>query len=682
MSTTLVSLPHLALSEQSQDLFFTFQASGLPEAELVVTQFSAEERMSDLYSVTIHLASRRADHDLAQLIDKPAVLVVHDRYTAEPRYFHGVVASAVKGNSGHAYTGYQVTLMPTLHRLRYGSDCRIFQNKNVVDIAKLLLAQHHIDELDCHFQEDHPLREYLTQYHESHLHFFDRILAEEGISYYFRHEKDKHVLVLTDATITAQDVTIDDQLEYNATSGGMTRGHYIRDFVWREQVAVSAVNQRDHFFKKPMHSYQTSQLASAPELEQDLSIYHYPGRYKADKVGQDFSRYSLESWRKDAAIGSGGGRCQYLTAGHCFHMKNHDDKAMNRRYFLTNVRHSGQQAGALEEYAGEGATNIDTTFVCIRDDTPWRADRQVRPRVDGPQMAIVCGPEGEEIHCDEYGRVKIFFPWDRYSHQDDKSSCWIRVASNWAGGLWGHIAIPRIGQHVIVDYLEGDPDQPIVVGRAYNSVNAPPYRLPDHKTRMVIKSKTHKGEGFNELRFEDEKDREEVFIHNNYSRRVNVNHVESIGHNQGIEVANNQTNIIGGDLEISVGPSKSGTITPSGAKTSLYGIGNVAYALGTEENGPKGAGNAKISIEANKLETIGSTHMQMVMRNKQVDVKNNFYINVDGELLIDAGKRMVLKCGQSVIVLNPDGTISFNGKRLSQGFDEIIKLSSDIVKVN
>jgi len=303
--------------------------------------------------------------------------------------------------------------------------------------------------------------------------------------------------------------------------------------------------------------------------------------------------------------------------------------------------------------------------------------------VYGPQMAIVCGPEGEEIYCDEYGRVKVHFPWDRYSERDERSSCWIRVASNWAGGLWGHMAIPRIGQHVIVDYLEGDPDQPIIVGRAYNGVNPPPYH---------IKSKTHKGNGFNELRFEDEKDREEVFIHaqkdknvkveNNYSRRVNVNHVESIGNNKGTEVTNNQTNIVGGDWIVSVGPSTTGEITPSGADTSLEGIGNVAYGFGNLDNGTKGAGNAKISIENNKLETIGATHMQKVMHDKQVDVKRNFYINTDGELHLDASKLMVLKCGQSVITLYPDGTIELDGKRLAQKFNDIIKALSDIVKIN
>jgi len=307
----------VALSEQGQDLFFTFKAAGLPDADLVVTQFSVEEKMSDLYSVTIHLASRRSDHDLAQLIDKGAVLIVHDRYQAEPRYFHGLVAEAVKGNSGHAFTNYTVTMMPRLHHLRYGSDCRIFQSQNVLDIVTTLLSEHGIEDWESHLQEAHPSREYLTQYHETHLRFFERILAEEGISYYFRHEKDKHVLVLTDATIHAPDVDIDNQLEYNATSGGAVRHHYINDFVWREQVMVSQVSQRDHYFKKPHHSYQTRYSAEDARLAQDLSLYAYPGRYKADKVGQDFSRYWLEALRKDAATGTGGGRCHYLTVGHC-----------------------------------------------------------------------------------------------------------------------------------------------------------------------------------------------------------------------------------------------------------------------------------------------------------------------------------------------------------------------------
>jgi len=570
---------------------------------------------------------------------------------------------------------------------------RIFQDSDVVDIAILILKENGVTHLEDLTAEHHAAREYATQYHETHFDFVNRILAEEGIVYYFRHEENRHVMVLSDRSINCPDCEIDNKLEYNATSGGMTRGHYIESFSWDTRVTVSDVSQRDHYFKKPNHPYQASHSAGEVKgLEQDLSIYTYPGRYKADSVGAAFSRYHLEAFRKGAATGEGSGRCQYLTAGGCFTLEEHYDAALNRRFLITQVTHEGKQSGALGEDSGEGATYVKTNFTCLFDTVPWRADRQARPIVNGPQMAIVCGPEGEEIYCDEYGRVKVSFPWDRYSKRNERSSCWIRVASNWAGGLWGHIAIPRIGQHVIVDYLEGDPDQPIIVGRAYNSVNQTPYRLPEHKTRMVIKSKTHKGNGFNELRFEDEKNREEVFIHaqkdknvkveNNYSRRVNVNHVESIGNNKGTEVSNNQTNIVGGDWIVSVGPSGNGTITPSGADKSLYGIGNVAYGFGDTENGAKGAGNAKISIEGNKIETIGATHLQKVMHDKQIDVKRNFTINTDGELHLDASKLMVLKCGQSVITLHPDGTIELDGKRLAQKFNDIIKALSDIVKIN
>jgi len=548
----------------------------------------------------------------------------------------------------------------------------------------------HVEDLTT---ETHALREYVTQYHETHLAFIQRILAEEGILYYFRHEENRHVMVLTDNSVNCPDCEIDSLLEYNATSGGLTRGHYIDNFIWHERVMTSDFSQRDHYFKKPNHHYQSSHDAGEVRgLEQPLSMYSYPGRYKADAVGEDFARYQLEAYRKGAATGHGSGRCQYLTAGGCFVMIEHDAALLNRRYLVSSVTHSGAQPSALGVDSGAGPTYVHTNFSCLHDDVPWRAGRQIKPIVYGPQMAIVCGPEGEEIYCDEYGRVKVTFPWDRYSKRNDRSSCWIRVASNWAGGMWGHIAIPRIGQHVIVDYLEGDPDQPIIVGRAYNSVNPPPYSLPEHKTRMVIKSKTHKGDGFNELRFEDEKDREEVFIHaqkdknvkveNNYSRRVNVNHVESIGHNKGTEVTNNQTNIVGGDWIVSVGPSKTGNITPSGADRSLYGIGNVSYSLGDIGKGAKGAGNAKISIEGNKQETIGATHIQEVMHDKQVDVKRDYLINTDGKLVIDVSEEIILKCGQSIIVLSPDGTISLNGKQLSHGFNDVIRLKSDIVKVN
>ncbi len=244
----------------------------------------------------------------------------------------------------------------------------------------------------------------------------------------------------------------------------------------------------------------------------------------------------------------------------------------------------------------------------------------------GPQMAHVVGPKGEEIYTAEWGRVKVTFPWDRYSGKNEHSSCWIRVAQNWGGTMWGHLAIPRIGHEVIFDFLEGDPDQPIITGRAYHAQNKPPYKLPDHKTKMVIRSDSHKADyiDFNELSFEDEAGEEEVFVHaqkdmnekveNNFSQRVNVNKVESVGHNKAIEVTNNHSEVIGGDMEIFVGPTQKGRYTPSNAGKNIQGIGNVPYGLGKKASNPLGEGTLQLSVKKDKVESIGNNHLQLIQK--------------------------------------------------------------------
>ncbi|MCF1437049.1 type VI secretion system tip protein VgrG, partial [Agrobacterium vitis] len=322
--------------------------------------------------------------------------------------------------------------------------------------------------------------------------------------------------------------------------------------------------------------------------------------------------------------------------------------------------------------------------------TPHRETR--RPRIEGAQVAIVAGPSGEEIHTDKYGRIKLWYPWDRKAKKDGSDTCWVRVAQNWAGGQWGGQIIPRIGMEVMVAFIDGDPDRPLVTGVVPNPKNAVPYDLPTNKTKSVFRTNTHKGKGYNELTFEDEKDREEVYIHaqkdqnikveNNYSKRINTNKVESVGHNKATEVTNNHYEVVGGDMEISVGPTQKGKYTPQNASDLKEGIGGVAYSLGKNGETAKGSGTMQISIEKNKVESIGNNHSQLIQKNKSVNVKSNYYIDVTEELVIDAGKRIVLKCGQSIILLNSDGSIQINGKKLSNNISDIIKLVSDVVKVN
>ncbi|MBY7666998.1 type VI secretion system tip protein TssI/VgrG, partial [Vibrio anguillarum] len=259
-----------------------------------------------------------------------------------------------------------------------------------------------------------------------------------------------------------------------------------------------------------------AQQAQGREMDYQQATYEHfdaPGRFKDDVSGKAFNQIRLEYLRREARTATGKSNHPGLQAGTKFDLQEHLDDSANRDWVVVQVHHQGRQPQALEEEGGSGATTYSNQFTLIPADVTWRATPQAKPQVDGPCMALVVGPDGEEIFCDEHGRVKLHFPWDRYSNGDEHSSCWVRVSQGWAGSQYGMIAIPRIGHEVIVSFLNGDPDQPIVTGRTYHATNKAPYILPDNKTKTVLRSETHQGEGFNELSFEDQAAQEKIYLH-------------------------------------------------------------------------------------------------------------------------------------------------------------------------
>ncbi|WP_315973225.1 MULTISPECIES: type VI secretion system tip protein TssI/VgrG [unclassified Bartonella] len=582
------AMPILPKQFQDQDIAFSYWMKEAPNDTFVVTAFAVDEAIFGMTKIEVMLSSSDDNIDLQALLDSAGTLTVHHKYMETLRHFSGVVVEAERGDRGHHRTAYRLVLMPSLYRLDHGSDCRVFQTKKVGDIVKELFSEHGIENVTWDIDEgSHDAREYCVQYRESHLGFVERILAEEGIFYYFEHDKEGILkLIISDKPNVLHDCPGLKEIEYNSLSSGSVKGLFCSSLSYREKLRATTVVQRDYTFKNPVYNQEHKEKTANPNGEKhDYELYDYPGRYKKDSAGKAFTRYKLEATRVDASLGYGVSNAPHLLTGHGITLFEHPDDRLNQKWRLLTIRHEGVQPQAWGEDA-QGASMADTgivapglhgtmlsglsfgttsshspnlltqslnrrmglaiagnnngsdnatvyanAFAVQPSHLPYRAPQTVKPLIDGPQIATVVGPEGEEIHTDQYGRVKVHFPWDR--HKDPKaedSSCWIRVASNWAGAKWAHIAIPRIGQEVIVDFLEGDPDQPIVTGRTYNAQNMPPYALPENKTRMTIKSQTHKGDGFNELRFEDEKDQEEIFIHaqKDMGVRIKNNLVENI----------------------------------------------------------------------------------------------------------------------------------------------------------
>ncbi|MGL4924681.1 type VI secretion system tip protein TssI/VgrG [Aeromonas sp. 30P] len=500
---------------QSTGLQFTVKVGALPESTFVVASFQLDEGLNRPFNLQLEVASSQPDVDFGAVLDQPCELMVW--YNGElQRRVCGVVSEFAQGDSGFRRTRYSLQVKPALWRLGLRQNSRIFQAQKPDEILSILLQEHGITDYAFALKNEHAQREYCVQYRETGLDFLNRLAAEEGLFYFHEFEAGKHRIVFAD---DAAALAAGPSLFFNLGNRSLEQGPYVRQFHYRESVRPSDVELKDYSFKTP--AYGLSHKKQGAELEHQRDTYQhfdYPGRYKLDPSGKAFAQHRLDALRNDAVAGSGKSNSAALLPGQHFSLTEHPNGSLNTDWQIVHIRHTGEQPQALEEEGGSGPTVYHNEFGVVKASTTWRArvgspEAPYKPMVDGPQIAIVVGPEGEEIYCDEHGRVKLQFPWDRYGSSNDQSSCWVRVSQGWAGGQYGMMAIPRIGHEVIVSFLEGDPDQPIVTGRTYHATNRPPYELPANKTRTVLRTETHKGEGFNELRFEDQAGQEEIYIH-------------------------------------------------------------------------------------------------------------------------------------------------------------------------
>ncbi|MCI4226912.1 type VI secretion system tip protein VgrG [Dickeya dianthicola] len=559
----------------STGLQFTVKIGALPDTTFAVVDFELSEALNQPFALSLSLASSQADIDFGAVLDQPCELLVW--YDGElQRRVSGIVSRFAQGDTGFRRTRYQAEVRPALWRLGLRTNARIFQTQKPDAIIGTLLEEAGISDFAFALRHDHAVREYCVQYRESDLAFIHRLAAEEGLFYFHEFEAGKHRVVFAD---DAGALPKGPELFFNLATQGLSEGAYVRRFRYAEAVSTAEVALKDYSFKTPayglLHKKTSNELAHQRESYQH---FDYPGRFKQDPSGKAFTGYRLDALRAGAMTGAGESNAAELMPGGTFTLTEHPNPAFNLAWQVVAVTHSGQQPQALEEESGGEPTTISNSFEVVKATTTWRAAMPYKPRVDGPQIAMVVGPAGEEIYCDKFGRVKLQFPWDRYGASDDQSSCWVRVSQGWAGGQYGLIAIPRIGHEVVVSFLEGDPDQPIVTGRTFHATNPSPYPLPANKTRTSLRTSTHKGAGFNELRFEDQAGQEEVFIHaqkdmntvvlNNRSTAVNASHTENVGgdqtvvvqHNQTVSVKENQVTEIQGEQTVAVTQNRHTTV--------------------------------------------------------------------------------------------------------------------------
>ncbi|HIA4466506.1 TPA: type VI secretion system tip protein TssI/VgrG, partial [Escherichia coli] len=409
------------------------------------------------------------------------------------------------------------------------------------------------------------------------------------------------------------------------------------------------------------------------QLEQ-YEIFDYPGRYKDEQHGKDFTLYQMESLRSDAEKATGQSNSPKLWPGTRFMLTGHPQKMLNREWQVVQSILSGNQPQALHGSQGKGTT-LGNQLEVIPADRTWRPRLQSKPKVDGPQSAIVTGPAGEEIFCDEHGRVRVQFHWDRYNPATEASSCWVRVSQAWAGPGFGNLAIPRIGQEVIVDFLNGDPDQPIIMGRTYHEDNRSPGDLPGTKTQMTIRSKTYKGSGFNELRFEDATSNEQVYIHaqknmdtevlNDRTTDVKHDHTETIGNDQKITVVKGQTVQVGtrkeGGHDQSITVANDRCITVRNDQTLQ--VTNDRTVSVSNDDGLYVRNDRKVTVEGKQEHKTTGNHISLVEGKHSLVVKGDLArkvsgalgIKVDGDIVLESSSRISLKVSGSFVVIHSGG---------------------------
>ncbi|MFC3151762.1 type VI secretion system Vgr family protein [Litoribrevibacter euphylliae] len=575
---------------------------------LHLTRFDAHEGISQPFRYDVLMYTNGVEIDPKSLIGQSVTisLLMNKDGSVVERFFNGIVSElrslgqrTPKEADGELFRDYSATILPASWLMNHRVNCRIFQNVSVLDIAKTLFDEHKVKFLSK-LKKTYPAYEYCVQYQESDWSFISRLFEQEGIFHFFEHDKTKHSIVLADDTSAYQPC---DEAKVKYSSGSLAESHVHH---WNSGLNITPgkYTQKGYDLQKPKLLPEGSRAeGSVIPNQSNYEVFEYAGEGKFTDRAQSIANVRLEELQKETQTRVGAGNCRSFAPGRTFEFSDHDDKSeIGQGYLITKVSISA----SIHSQTGASQTSNDTitnSFNCVPKDVIYRPTVLTpKPVIHGVQTAVVTGESGDEIHIDKYGRVKVQFHWDREGKKDSKSSCWIRVSQTWAGKRWGAFFFPRVGQEVLVEFINGDPDQPIIIGAVYNADLMPPYDLPANKTQSGIKSrstKTGSDTNFNELRFEDDKGNELVMLHAEKDHHLNVENdqVDWVGNDRATTIDNNETVTIAKD------------------------------------------------------------------RNTKIDGSDT--LKIAKKLTIDVGQEISLKTGGSSITMKSDGTITIKGKNVT-----------------
>ncbi len=598
---------------------FLFHCDALEGTTLHVCEFSGHESLSRPFAFVIELVCDDPNVDLEAPIGQSARLTLTGRLfdgATYPRYVHGVIERFVQIGAGHRQSRYQATLVPALKRLAYTRNSQIFQKQSAPDVSIQVLRADKLgdDQISALLHSNHGVRDYCVQYQESDLDFVQRLWEEEGIFYFFEHQRDVGKLILGDGGHAFS--SLDRYPEVRLRDHHHLHEECLTEFRAESALRPGSTVLRDFRFEQPTLDLEAS--ADSDKFS-DYKMYFFPGEYADPAMGRELAKLRLEELQCQKSRYVGSGSVRAMLPGYKFTLSGHRRTDCNQEYLITSAWHKGTQPQALAtERASQNAPSYTNRIECIPAAVPFRPQRSTpRPSIAGVQTAVVVGPAGEEIHCDEHGRVKVKFHWDRKPGRDDTSSCWIRVSQPWGGAGQGGMFIPRVGQEVVVQFLEGDPDRPLIVGRVYNGENPVPHGLPASKNISTIRSaSTPGGGGYNEIKFDDSKGKEELFVHAQFDLNeiVQHNHSTTVFANQSNHVHQDQSNTVDGKQTETIKKDQTLTVTEGNQDISVV-KGHSRLTVKQDRTVTVQNGHHSVEVQTgNSSHTVNTGHHSVLVR--------------------------------------------------------------------
>ncbi|MDF3012288.1 MAG: hypothetical protein K0Q78_492 [Cellvibrio sp.] len=638
----------------TQDNRFMSVESALGKDAFLLRRLRATESFSQLFTIDIDLLSYEGNIRPEDIIGSHIATFIGTN-GLQPRPLNGFVKSfAYTGLEKRGLYGYKAELVPWLWFLDKRTNCRVFQNQTVQQIIESMFSELGFSDFSFSLIDTHQPFEYCTQYQESDFHFISRLLEQEGLFYFFEHKTDKHILHIADNA--AAFVFLDEKVIEH--SSGSRAKHCIEAWQHRFQYCSGAFAQTDYNFENANLSLLT-EIPTSIKLNNNSALerFEFPGNYSESQRGQTLTRIRMQQEEAEYQAVSAAGNFHQLEVGKKFKLRSDEAAADDKKNFvISEIRHDAYEGSYLDEGNKEDGGDVSgyqNHFICLPEEVIYRPPlKTIKPRIDGVQTAMVVGKPGDEIYTDKYGRIKLQFYWDRYGKKNETSSCWVRVATPWAGTKWGTLNIPRVGQEVVVTFVNGDPDQPLVIGSVYNSTNMPPVGLPEGKNYAGTKSRSVKaGSGsFNEFSLDDSNGSEQVKLHaqkdynttvgNNLSSSVTANasynvdgnSSSTVGGNSSLSVQGNDSASVQGNQDYSVQGNRSGTVAGNLTETTS---GKVEATIGASESRNVST-NQDLTIGANQSANIGANQTISVGANQETTISGNQSIGVTGKQDISA----------------------------------------------